>query len=298
VPESAAPDDVRVVICTYDSAAEVADAIRSCLAQGLAPEQLTVVDNHSRDGTGAEISGQFPGVTLKVMSRNLGFAAAVNRGAAGAGGELLLLLNPDARLGPGALARMSRAIREDPTRAVVSPRVQRPDGRLDAACRRTFPNPEIALYRLLGLSRLLPRSARIGAYNLTHLPADQPMVVASGTGACLLVRREVWEKVGGLDEGYFMYGEDLELCWRVKQLGLKVWYEPSAVVVHLKRQSSEKAALRMLVHFHRSMWRFYSLHYRQGPDAWLAPLVAAGIAGRLVVLLLLNALRRRPRVSP
>jgi GT2 family glycosyltransferase len=256
---------VGVVICTYQSALEVADAISSCLDQGLAPEQITVVDNRSTDGTPELVARDFPGVRLIALRRNLGLVDAL-------------------------LA--------DPRRGAVSPRIQRPDGRLDPACRRTFPNPEIALYRLLGLSRLVPRSARIGAYNLTNLPVDRPMVVDSGSGACLLVRREVWDRVGGLDEGYFMYGEDLELGWAMAELGLQVWYEPSAVVIHLKGRSSEQAALAMLVHFHRSMWRFYSLHYRSGQQRWLAPLVGLGITARLVALLVLNSLRRRPRVSP
>jgi GT2 family glycosyltransferase len=289
---------VGVVICTYQSALEVADAISSCLDQGLAPEQITVVDNRSTDGTPELVARDFPGVRLIALRRNLGFAAAVNRGAAATRGELVLLLNPDARLSSLALERMVDALLADPRRGAVSPRIQRPDGRLDPACRRTFPNPEIALYRLLGLSRLVPRSARIGAYNLTNLPVDRPMVVDSGSGACLLVRRDVWDRVGGLDEGYFMYGEDLELGWAMAELGLQVWYEPSAVVIHLKGRSSEQAALAMLVHFHRSMWRFYSLHYRSGQQRWLAPLVGLGITARLVALLVLNSLRRRPRVSP
>ncbi len=289
---------VRVVICTYQSALEVADAISSCLDQGLAPGQITVVDNRSTDGTAELVAREFPGVRLMVLRRNLGFAAAVNRGARGAAGEAVLLLNPDARLAPGALEHMLAALLEDPRRGAVSPRILRPDGRLDPACRRTFPNPEVALYRLLGLSRLWPRSARIGAYNLTNVPEDRAMAVDSGSGACLLVGRQVWDRVGGLDEGYFMYGEDLELCWRIAELGLQVWYEPRARVLHLKGRSSEQAALAMLVHFHRSMWRFYCLHYRRGGQRWLAPLVGAGIAARLLLLLALNALRRRPRVSP
>ena len=298
MPDRAGLDGVRVVICTYQSEQEVADAIGSCLQQGLAPEQVTVVDNHSADGTVALVRGRFPGVVLLELPRNLGFAAAVNRAAERAGGELLLLLNPDARLLPGALEAMSVALLADPRRAAISPRIVRPDGSLDRACRRTFPNPEIALYRLLGLSRLWPGSARIGAYNLTNVSLDRPMAVDSGSGACLLVRRTVWDEVGGLDEGYFMYGEDLELCWQMARLGLQVWYEPKAHVLHLKGRSSEKVALTMLVHFHRSMWRFYSLHYRNGPEGWLAPLVWLGISTRLGVLLVLNALRRRPRVSP
>ena len=288
---------VRVLICTYQSVTEVGAAIESCLQEGLEEAQITVIDNASGDGTATLVRDRFPQVRVLVMARNLGFAQAVNRGAAGAGGGLVMLLNPDAELRPGAVSAMLQALEQDPGRGAISPRVERPDGRLDPACRRSFPSPTVALFRLSGLSRLRRGSARLGAYNLTHIPPDRAMAVDSGSGACLLVRRQVWDRVGGLDEGYFMYGEDLELCWQIHQLGLSVWYEPRALVLHHKGRSSQQVALPMLVHFHRSMWRFYRLHYGQGWSGALAPLVGLGIGARLSVLLILNGLRRHPRVS-
>jgi hypothetical protein len=291
-------EQVRVVICTYQSRRQVGAAVESCLLEGLSPGQLTVVDNASTDGTFLAVSRSFPEVRLLAMGRNLGFAAATNRAALEAGGEALLMLNPDAVLRKGALEAMFDALNQDPKRGAISPRVERPDGRLDPACRRSFPTPEVALWRLSGVSQLGGDSARFGAYNLTHIPPDQAMAVDSGTGACMLVRRSAWDAVGGLDEGYFMYGEDLELCWQIHRLGFTVWYEPSALVVHRKGQSSQLVALPMLVHFHRSMWRFYRLHYLHGWSFVLAPLVALGIGARLTALLVLNALRRQPKVSP
>ena len=289
---------LAVVICTYRSAKDVGQAIRSCLAEGITEQQVTVVDNASSDGTVQLVRSDFPAVRLLEMGSNLGFAAATNRGARAAGGELLLLLNPDAELGPGSVAVMLGALRQDARRGAISPRLVRPDGRLDHACRRSFPTPSVALFRLVGLSRLRSGSARLGAYNLTHIPVDRAMEVDSGSGACLLIRRQLWDLVGGMDEGYFMYGEDLELCWQLRELGCTVWYEPAAMVVHRKGRSSEQVALPMLVHFHKSMWRFYRLHYMRGWDSLLAPLVAVGIAGRLAILLIVNSLRRRPTVSP
>ncbi len=264
----------------------------------MAEQQVTVVDNASSDGTAKVVADNFPAVRLMEMASNLGFAAATNRGADLAGGEVLLLLNPDAQLVPGAISVMLAALGRDLSRGAISPRVVRPDGRLDPACRRSFPSPSVAFFRLVGLSRLRSGSARVGAYNLTHIPADQEMVVDSGTGACLLIRRDLWDLVGGLDERYFMYGEDLELCWQLRERGFSVWYEPDARVVHRKGSSSEQVALPMLVHFHKSMWRFYRLHYMRGWESLIAPFVAAGIAGRLAALLVLNSLRRRPSVSP
>jgi hypothetical protein len=292
------PSEIGVVICTYRSGGDVAAALRACAASGISDSQITVVDNGSDDGTADLVEEQFPSVRLLRLRRNRGFAAANNLAAKELRGESLLLLNPDAVLVGDAVEVMSRALAEDPRRGAISPRIDRPDGSLDAACRRTFPTPLIALWRLAGLSRLRPASTRFGAYNLTHLPVDQAMEIDSGSGACLLIRRSVWDQLGGFDTRFFMYGEDLDLCWRIHQLGFTVWYQPSARVVHRKGQSSRQDALPMLVAFHRSMWRFYRIHYLRGPNALWSPLVALGILLRLGWLLLLNALRRSPTVSP
>jgi GT2 family glycosyltransferase len=290
--------DIAVVICTYRSRRDVGAALRSCSASGLSERQITVVDNGSDDGTADLVAEQFPSVGLLRLTSNLGFAAANNLAAKELPGQALLLLNPDAVLVGDAALGMLRALAEDPHRGAISPRIDRPDGSLDAACRRTFPTPLIALWRLGGLSRLRPGSTRFGAYNLTHLPVDQATEIDSGSGACLLIRRSVWDQLGGFDTGFFMYGEDLDLCWRIQQLGFTVWYEPSAQVVHRKGQSSRQDTLPMLVAFHRSMWRFYRIHYLRGRNALWSPLVGLGILLRLGWLLLLNALRRNPTVSP
>jgi hypothetical protein len=257
-----------------------------------------VVDNFSDDGTADLIAHHFPQVRLLRLQRNLGFAAANNLAARDMPGKAVLLLNPDAVLVGNAVEVMLTALNEDPRRGAISPRIDRPDGRLDAACRRTFPTPVIAFWRLIGLSRMRPQSPRFGAYNLTHMPVDQATEIDSGSGACLLIRRDVWDRLEGFDPKFFMYGEDLDLCWRIHELGCTVWYEPEARVVHRKGQSSRQDALAMLVAFHRSMWRFYRLHYLRGRNALWSPLVALGIAARLCCLLVLNALRRNPTVSP
>lgn len=286
------------MICTYRSRDDVADVLRSCLASGLPQSQLTVVDNGSDDGTADLVAERFPATRLVRLERNLGFGAANNLAARGLPGGALLLLNPDAVLIDDALAAMLRALAADPLRAVISPRIDRPDGSLDQACRRTFPRPLIAFWRLGGLSRLRPASRRFGAYNLSYLPVDQPAEIDSGSGACLLVRRDVWDRVGGFDQRFFMYGEDLDLCWRIRDLGFKVWYEPAARVVHRKGRSSRQDVAPMLVAFHVSMWRFYRLHYLRGGNALWSPLVGLGILSRLAWLLARNALRRSPTVSP
>ncbi|HUY08205.1 MAG TPA: glycosyltransferase family 2 protein [Candidatus Dormibacteraeota bacterium] len=290
--------EVEVVICTYRSRGEVEAAVSSCLESGLTEAQLTVVDNASEDGTAELVADRFPQLRLLRLDHNLGFGAANNLAAEDLPGRALLLLNPDAVLVGDALKVMLQALAVNPRRGAISPRISRPDGRLDAACRRSFPTPVTALWRLGGLSRLRPGSSRFGVYNLSHLAVDQGSEIDSGSGACLLIRREIWDRLGGFDRRFYMYGEDLDLCWRLQELGFTVWYEPSARVVHRKGSSSRQVAIPMLVAFHGSMWRFYRLHYLRGWNALWAPLVALGILLRLSWLLFINSWRRHPTVSP
>jgi GT2 family glycosyltransferase len=129
------------------------------------------------------------------------------------------------------------------------------------ACRRSFPTPSVAFYRISGLSRLFPKSPRFGRYNLTFVDPDRAIEVDSVCGACLLVRSAVIERVGLLDERFFMYGEDLDWCLRTRLLGWTVRYEPGIVVQHQHGASSRKRALRTTYHFFRAMDLFYRKHY-------------------------------------
>ncbi len=294
------PSEVAVVIVTHRSSQEVGAALRSCLDEGVPPARLTVVDNASQDGTLEAVRAAAPGATRLECRVNGGFGRAANRGAAAAPAEVwaLLFLNPDAELRPGALAALVAALDADPSRGAISPRIDRPGGGLDRACRRTFPSPTIAFFRLSGLSRLFPRHPRLAAYNRTDLPVDRAGLIDSGSGACLLVRRTAFERVQGFDPAYFMYGEDLDLCWRLRAAGYTVWYEPRARVLHHKGRSSRQRVAPMLWHFHGAMWRFYRQHYASGWGLLWAPAVALGIGGRLAALLVWNWVRRDPRVSP
>jgi len=153
------------------------------------------------------------------------------------------------------------------------------------ACRRSFPTPEVAFYRLSGLSRLLPRSPRFGRYNLTYVEPDLPIEVDSVCGACLLIRRSVVERVGLLDERFFMYGEDLDWCLRTRQAGWTVRYEPSVVVQHQHGAASRNRVLRTNVHFFRAMDLFYEKHYVHQYHPLLTGVVRMSIYAALLVTL-------------
>lgn len=260
--------DLGIVIVNYNTR----DLLRTCLqtvcaSVGEPDYTLCVVDNGSADGSAAMVAAEFPQVLLIANDENRGYPAANNQGLRALGypdganaPRFALLLNPDTELPPNALVGMLRFMDEHPEAAVAGPRLVLRDGSLDLACRRSFPSPEVSFYRLSGLSRLFPQSRRFGRYNLTYLDPDQVAEVDSVVGAFMLVRREAIQQVGLLDENFFMYGEDLDWCYRFKASGWKVYYNPAVTVLHVKRAASRHSA-RAQVEFWRAMRLFYQKHY-------------------------------------
>lgn len=286
VPRRGQTVDLSVIIVTYN----VRDLLRACLRSVLASEgnvsyEVIVVDNCSSDGSAPMVRAEFPDVQVIASPVNCGYAYGNNLGLVQASGRYVLLLNPDTELPAKALAEMIAYLDERPWAGAAGPKLVRADGSLDLACRRTFPSPEVSLYRMLGLSRLFPRSRRFARYNLTYLDPDEPTEVDSVVGAFMLIRREALDVVGLLDESYFMYGEDLDLCFRLKQAGWRVLYNPAVVVLHHKGESSRQRRFRTTYEFYRAMYVFYRKHYWSQNNLALNMLVTAGIATRGGVML-------------
>src|SRR5205814_8060174 len=156
--------------------------------------------------------------------------------------DYVLFLNPDTVLPPDALQATVDFLEAHPAAGIVGPKMVKPDGSLDLACRRSFPTPLSSLFKLTGLSKLFPRSRLVARYNLTYLNDDETSEVDSVMGAYMLVRAEALGQAGLFDERFFMYGEDLDLAFRVKERGWKVYYYPAVQVLHYKGASSRKAS--------------------------------------------------------
>ena len=287
---------VAVVIVSYDVRDLLAGCLTSLDGQGESLE-VVVVDNASRDGSAEMVAADFPNASLIQNHENRGFGAAANQGIAATVAPYVLSLNPDTVLHPGAISGLIAYLDQHPEVGAVGPKILRQDGSLDLASRRSFPSPTVALLRLSLLSRLFPRSRRLARYNLTDRSPDVPQEIDAGTGACLMFRRAALAQVGVYDDAFFMYGEDLDLCFRLKEAGWKVMYWPASVVVHYKGRSSRQRSSAMIREFHRSMWIFFSKHYRRNTPAPVAALIYAGIELRSTGLLLANAVRRDKRVS-
>jgi len=282
---------LSIVIVTHN----VRDLLRNCLRSvyaGAVPFEfeVSVVDTGS-DGSAAMVRAEFPSAVVVKAPENPGFSAANNLGLRRTTGEYCLLLNPDTVLPPDALAKLVAKLDAEPEVGILGPKLVRSDGSLDRACRRSFPTPANAAYHYLRLARLFPRSARFGAYNLTYRDPDTEYDVDSVTAACLLIRRTVLEQIGLLDETYWMYGEDLDLCWRSKARGWRTRYYPRGVVQHLKGQSSKARSLRCTYEFFRAMRIFYGKHYAAAAGPATNALVSAGIVALGAASLLVDRLR-------
>lgn len=277
--------DVGIVIVNYNTCA----LLRRCLTSVQDSEGVTlrvcVVDNASHDGSAAMVAAEFPHVMLIANDANVGYPAANNQGlrslgfpGGGAQAEprYALLLNADTEVPADAIRRVVAFADDHAKAAVVGPRLVRPDGSLDLACRRSFPTPSVSAFRMLGLSKLFPRSRLFGRYNLTYLPEHEVADVDSVVGAFMLVRSDAIDQVGLLDEAFFMYGEDLDWAYRMKAVGWRVYYFPDTTVLHVKRASSRQNP-RAQVEFWRSMEIFYRKHYAAETPGWLHIMILAAV---------------------
>jgi GT2 family glycosyltransferase len=284
--------DLAVIILNYNTCNLLRDCLRSLQAeQEPLRVAVYVVDNASSDGSAEMVRAEFPAVRLIANRANIGYSAGNNVALRqlGFGQEpppplvalprYALLLNPDTVVPPGALAAMVRFMDEHPQIGVAGPRVRRPDGSLDRACRRSFPTPQVSFYRMVGLSRLLPRSRRFNAYNLEYLPEDAVHPVDSVVGAYMQVRAEAILQAGLLDESFFMYGEDLDWAKRIKDKGWEVWYNGRVQILHVKEAASSQSA-KARIDFYEAMWLFYRKHYRAGTHWLLDKLIMLGIVGK------------------
>jgi N-acetylglucosaminyl-diphospho-decaprenol L-rhamnosyltransferase len=288
--------DLGIVVTSYNTR----DLLRTCLrsvyasarhrAGGEFTFEVCVVDDASSDGSAEMVAAEFPQAHLIANTENVGYPTANNQGLRALGfadspGEsshrprFALLLNSDTELPPDALAQMLDFMAERPDAGAAGPKIVLHDGSLDLACRRSFPTPEVSFYHMAGLSRLFPHSPRFGRYNLTYLDPDLVTEVDSVVGAFMLVRAATIAQVGLMDEQFFMYGEDLDWAYRIKEAGWKIYYNPAVTVLHVKKASTRQNP-RAQVEFYRAMDIFYRKHYAAQTPRWLHALIVSAISLR------------------
>ena len=282
---------LSIIIVNYRSRAVLLECLASLEADaaGLETETL-VVDNDSRDGTPEALAERFPSVRVLVNADNLGYARAVNQGIAATRGAYVMVMNPDCIVRQGALRALLGQLSGQPRCAIAGPRIFNPDGTLEYSA-RGFPEAMTFLFnRYSLLTRLFPRNRWSRRYLLSDWDHASVRDVDWVTGACMLVRRASIEQVGGMDEAFFMFNEDVDWCRRMRLAGWTVTYVPSAVIVHHVGASRGHVAPRVILERHRGMIHYFRKHHRANPV--VAACTDSVIMARAGVMLALNALRR------
>jgi GT2 family glycosyltransferase len=277
------PAQLTVCIVTWNVREDLLKCLASLQAAGDGVRVETiVVDNASSDGTAEAVREQFPHATLICNETNRGFAAANNQALAVARGEFLLLLNPDTVVPPGALVRLVESARQRPEAGIIGPKLLNPDGSLQHSCRR-FPRPMAALFRHTVLGRLFPRNRWSADYVMADWAHNEAREVDWVSGAAMLIRRQLTEKVGLLDEGFYWGSEDVDYCYRAHQAGWKVLYVPEPAITHKIGASTNQVPIRTFLNFHRSLHRLYRKHFAR--NVFEAAVIDVGIAVRAALFI-------------
>jgi len=287
--------DVSVLVVSYNSASVLPRCLDSVARQtaGLTLE-TTVIDNASSDGS-ADLARARPDVRVIANPVNRGFAAAVNQGLGATAGRYVLWLNPDAALVGDGLRALVAYMDAHPTVGIAGPRILDPDGGLQRSA-RAFPSYDWAVgHRHSLLTRLFPNNPYSRRYLLSDLDPSRPRAVDWVSGAALLHRRALAEGIGGLDETFFMYCEDVDFCLRARRAGWTTAYHPGLVVEHEVAGSTRSRTRAMLVERHRSLWRYYKKHFRRSP--FVDPVAWSAIWGRCGLVIAQDAARSLWRPS-
>lgn len=283
--------DLSVIILSYNTKDLTLSCLRALLDSNLGKFTMEVilVDNASDDKTVQEVKAVFPAVTCIVNPTNIGFAKGNNIGIRQSKGRYMLLLNSDTEVDKDALHTILRFMEDHPRAGVATAKLVLRDGTMDPACHRGFPTPWAAFTYFTKLEALFPRTTLFGMYHMGYKNMTVPHQVDAVSGAFFMVRKEVADDVGLLDEDFFMYGEDLDWAYRIRERGWELWFDPDATVLHHKKQSGRSHAdkqrrLKNQEHFLSTMQLFYKKHYEEKYGAVVTNLVYFGIWLKLFFL--------------
>jgi GT2 family glycosyltransferase len=255
--------------------------------------EIIIVDNHSTDGTVEMLRAQFPEVQLILNPENLGFTAPMNQALRQGRGQYLLLLNPDTIVHHQALNRMITFMETCPQVGICGPKVLNTDGTLQEPCRRGESTPWAVISYFFRLHRIFPESKFFGGYSMSYMDEDETHEVAGVSGSCMMIRQDVIDQIGYLDESYFAYQEDADYCFQARKAGWKIFYYPEAQITHYGGQGGSRVdPYRSIIEWHRSYWLYYrknlagNYFFLINWIYYLAMLIKLGLA------LVINSLRK------
>ena len=292
--------DVSIIVVNYNVRDFLENALVSLqkASEGVEVE-FFVVDNASDDGSVELVKQKFPNVTVIENRVNLGFAKANNQALHLAKGKLILLINPDTIVQEDTLRVLIKFFDQNQDVGMAGCKILNPDGSLQLACRRSFPTPWVAFCKMVGLSALFPNTKLFGRYNLTYLNPDESYEVDALSGSFMMLRREVYETVGDLDEDFFMYGEDLDWFFRIQRSGWKIYYVHATQIIHYKGESAKRSDFDEIKSFYQAMRLFVQKHLShsialrlllQIGIALRAALAFLGKAGRPILFAIIDSL--------
>ncbi len=260
--------DLSVIILNYNTRELTKTCLTTVLSSRLGDYSMEVIvcDNGSTDGSVEMIRREFPSVKLIENGKNVGFAAGNNPGLKASRGRYALLLNSDTEVPAGTLSAMIAFMDENDRAGAATCKLVLPDGSMDPACHRGFPTPWASLTYVTRLEKLFPRTRTFGQYHQGYKNLTRVHEVDCIVGAFFMVRRDVLDTVGLLDEDYFMYGEDIDWAFRIRKAGWKIYFNPAVTILHKKKQSGRShrdSARRKTteIYFHRYNWLFYKKNY-------------------------------------
>lgn len=281
--------EISIVIVNYN----VKHFLEQCLmaierAKHNIVTEIIVVDNASVDGSQTMLKKKFPQVTLIENHKNLGFGRANNQALKIARSKYVLILNPDTLIQEDTLLVLKNFLDEHPEASVVGCKMINPDGSFQIASRRSIPTPWVAFAKIIGLSRMFPKTKIFGSYNLTYLSPELESEVDVLSGSLMMARKDILEKVGYFDEDYFMYGEDIDLCYKIKRAGGKVYYTPKTKAIHYKGESTKRGEFSYITNFYSSMLIFINKHFKNHYSVFVKFLLVLGIYLRAIIAFLFS----------
>jgi GT2 family glycosyltransferase len=285
--------DLSVIIVNYN----VRHFLEQCLhsvrkASENTDSEIFVVDNNSADGSCSMVISQFPEVRLIRNLHNTGFSAANNQAIRLAGGKYILLLNPDTLVEEDTFARCIAFMDLHPEAGALGVKMINGNGKLLPESKRALPTPGTAFFKMAGLSVLFPRSKMFNRYYLGHLDHSAISEAEIISGAFMFIRKEALEKTGFLDEAFFMYGEDIDLSYRILKAGYKNYYFPEVKIIHYKGESTRKSNINYIVHFYKAMIIFVKKHFGESVPGSYLFIIRSAVYFWGFIALVKNFLRR------
>ncbi len=254
--------DLSIIIVNYNVKEFLQNLLESIYkATERLSAEIIIVDNASDDGSQEIIKQKYPSVILIENKENIGFGKANNQALQIAKGKFIVLINPDTIVKENTFEKLIEFFDRTPSAGLAGCKILNPDGSLQLACRRSFPGPWTSFTKVFGLSSLFPKSKLFAKYNLTYLDENKTYEVDAISGAFMMMRREVYEKIGGFDPAFFMYGEDLDFCYRTQQAGFKVYYFHETEVIHFKGESTKRSKVDETKIFYDAMHLFVKKHF-------------------------------------